>query len=94
MKRASDDRLSVALHAAGLHGLAARAAKGEFNDFFSDEHAYPKIELVNALREAGPHPQITALIKRVMDGEFDSGREEREEWRNSDEGRRIRDLLA
>lgn len=72
-----------------MSGLAARAARGEFNDYFS-EHPSPKTVLVEALHMRGAPSE---LIERVVRGEFDSGREEAQEWRRSVEAQEIVEML-
>ena len=93
----SDDRLAAACDALGLHATAERARRGEFNDFKSP-HVAPKIRLVNQLRQSAPHMEddrgVLALADRVMNGEFDQGLAESEEWLASAEGQAaMRELL-
>jgi hypothetical protein len=85
--RPSDRRLRTALRQAGMEDLAVRAA--EFNDFFG-EHLTPKMELVTILRDRAAGSGAAAeLIGRILAGEFDSGREESQEWARSPEGQAV-----
>jgi hypothetical protein len=89
--RPSDRKLRDALIEAGVEDLAQRAA--DFNDFFG-AYLTPKMELVTALRpRAADSGAVAGLIKRVMAGEFDSDREESQEWARSPEGQAVRRQL-
>jgi len=85
--RPSDKKLSEALRSVGLIELAERAAAGEFNEYFG-KHALPEIYLVNELGKIGTGEAL-GMRQRVINGEFDAGSDESEEWANSEEGRQI-----
>lgn len=82
--RASDAKLSAALREAGLWDMATRAEQGEFNEFFGP-HELPEIFLVNELAKIAT-PAAMAIRQRVINGEFDAGKEESDEWAASPEG--------
>lgn len=82
--RPSDAKLSKALHKANLTDLANRAAAGEFNEFFGP-HATPELLLSELLREAGTASAL-AVRKRLINGDFDAGSDESEEWARSADG--------
>lgn len=90
MARNSDKKLAAALREAKLPALAVRAEAGEFNDYFGD-HMTPKMTLVDELRAA---EAPDSLIKDVIEGEFDSGKAEREEWLGTDEAKHVRALMS
>lgn len=92
MPRPSDVKLADALREAGLEGMADRAEAGEFNDYFSQHHATPKMALVKILAES-ELPAAEAIARRVMVGDFDSDKDEAQEWYKSPEGQAIRDLM-
>ena len=83
--RASDAKLAAALLDAGLIDLAKRAETGEFNEFFGP-HATPELILAAELAEIGS-AQALAMRVRLIEGEFDAGKEESDEWAKSPEGR-------
>lgn len=76
--RPSDKKLHDALLAAKLPDLAAKAAAGYYNEFFGPLDT-PIVQLVTDLQKAGAH----TLAKRVMNGEFDAGKDESDEWAKS-----------
>jgi len=71
----TSDRLAEVLAAEGLHEMAAKARTGYYDDFKS-ELATPIVQLVRDLQATGK----AELANRVMNGEFDSTKEEAEEW--------------
>lgn len=91
MTRASDARLAAALSEAGMPDLAKRAEAGEFNDYFGDS-ATPKMALVAEISSRDTN-ECDALVVRVMNGEFDSGRDEALEWYGTPEGQSMRGLI-
>jgi len=82
--RKSDVMLATALRLAGLEPLAERAANGEFNEYFGP-HATPELHLAAELACIAT-PAATAVRQRLINGEFDAGSDESEEWGNSPEG--------
>ena len=78
------DKLAAALFEAGLDDMAAKAAAGWYDDFLSPL-ATPCLHLVTDLQAVGG-PVAMALAQRVVNGEFDSTREESEAWAASPEG--------
>jgi hypothetical protein len=85
--RASDLVLAGALQAAGLEPLAARAHAGEFNEFFGP-HATPELILAAELACIAT-PAAMAVRQRLINGDFDAGSEESEEWSQSPEGQDV-----
>ena len=70
------EKLAQALEKAGAPAqMVARARRGNYDDFQSDS-ATPIVNLVRDLNLIGLHD----LAKRAMNGEFDSTKEEAEEW--------------
>jgi hypothetical protein len=82
--RASDAKLAAALHEAGLAEMAKRAEAGYYNEFFGPLD-FPELTLADDLLKAGTTAAL-ALRRRVIDGEFDAGTEESEEWAGSPQG--------
>jgi hypothetical protein len=82
--RPSDAKLAAALHAAGLEDLAKLAEDGYYNEFFGPLDL-PELALVHDLQRIGT-PQALAIRQRVINGDFDAGKEESEEWAKSAEG--------
>jgi hypothetical protein len=82
--RPSDNKLSAALYEANLPELAARAEHGEFNEFFGP-HAMPQILLAQELADIGSKNAL-AVRARLVEGEFDAGEDESEEWGRSADG--------
>lgn len=82
--RASDAKLAAALHAAGLADMAARAEQGHYNEFFGPLDT-PELTLAAELAQIGTEA-ARAVRARLIDGEFDAGTEESEEWARSPEG--------
>ena len=82
--RPSDAKLSLALHEAGLDEMAKRAEQGYYNEFFGSLD-FPELTLVDDLTKAGTKEAL-ALRQRVIDGDFDAGVEESEEWAMSEDG--------
>lgn len=82
--RPSDAKLAAALHEAGLLDMAKRAEAGVYNEFFGPLDT-PEIVLVGELALAGTESAL-ALRQRVINGEFDAGIEESEEWAASPDG--------
>jgi hypothetical protein len=62
--------------------MAKRAEAGYYNEFFGPLDT-PITTLIDDLQKAGT---TTALIQRVVDGEFDASKEESDEWAKSPEG--------
>lgn len=85
-------RLVAALEEAGFGQLAKRARTHEFHDFLSP-HALPQHELVAELREL-PGEKASALMVRVIEGDFDATKAESDEWANSPEGQAALDGLT
>ena len=75
------ERLAAELNKAGLGNMALLAAQGYYDDWESSL-ATPIVQLVTDLRAAGAH----AFAQRVMNGEFDSTKEEAEAWERSPDG--------
>lgn len=82
--RASDAKLAAALHEAGLEEMAKRAEQGHYNEFFGPLAA-PELVLIDELAKVGSAPAL-ALRERVINGDFDAGAEESEEWAASQDG--------
>lgn len=100
--RASDQVLHDDLLAAGLPQLAARAALGEWNDYFGT-HDLPQMDLLEELRGASKTyaadlASVNQVISRLIDGRYDGTKAESEEWQASPEGvgtfQMIRDGLS
>jgi hypothetical protein len=71
----TSERLAQMLHANGLFEMEDKARLGYYDDFRS-LLATPIIQLVGDLQAKGRHD----LAQRVMNGEFDSTKEEAQEW--------------
>lgn len=69
------ERLAQVLHAAGLFDMEKAARAGRYDDFES-ESATPMMDLVHDLQALGR----SDLAARAINGEFDSTKEEAEEW--------------
>jgi hypothetical protein len=82
--RPSDRKLAAALHEAGLEEIAKRAEQGYYNEFFGPL-ATPELELAAELAKVGSAAAL-AVRARLIEGEFDAGIEESEEWGRSPEG--------
>ena len=82
--RASDEKLMKAFQAAGMLDFANRAAQGEFNEFFGP-YTCGITFLVEEMTKVGT-PAALQLRKQLINGDFDAGIEESEEWANSPEG--------
>lgn len=78
------DLLAQELTKAGLHDMAARAARGYYHDFLSDL-IFPDMALEKDLRSVGT-PAAEALRRRHLAGEFDATDEESEDWAAGPEG--------
>ena len=96
----SSQRLADALRAAGLETMAKRAEQNEFHDFLSD-HALPVMRLMQELHyvvriSTHESTRIAAanIAQRVVDGEFDAGKEESDDWAKSSEGQAAFDELV
>ena len=81
MTMRTKERLAAELHKAGLGNMALLAAQGYYDDW-ETSLATPIMQLVSDLRAAGAHD----LAARAINGEFDSSREEAEEWAKSPDG--------
>lgn len=92
--RPSDAKLYQAFLDAGFLDLALRAKEGEFNEFFG-KHATPEILLVDLLHERRSDQSLPKPLRlaahnirlRIINGDFDAGIEESEEWGRSAEGK-------
>lgn len=84
--RPSDAKLAAALHEAGLKDLAALAEKGYYNEFFGELET-PQLTLMQDLVAAGTKAALD-IRQRVMNGDFDSGDDESDEWAASEAGQR------
>lgn len=82
--RPSDAKLAAALLEAGLVDMADRAAQGHYNEFFGPLDT-PELTLVDELAQTGSAAAL-ALRQRVINGDFDAGVEESEEWARSPDG--------
>lgn len=82
--RPSDAKLTAALREAGLDELAQRAAQGYYNEFFGPLGT-PELTLAAELAQAGT-TQALALRQRLINGDFDAGKDESEEWAASPDG--------
>jgi hypothetical protein len=89
------DKLAVALrkvalsshspaHARALIEMADKAVTGYYHDFLSPLD-FPEMQLVADLRSIDT-PEALALIRRVINGEFDASKKESDEWARSPEG--------
>lgn len=75
-KMTTKELLAQAMESEGCPAnLISRARGGEFDDFESNS-ATPIVRLVNELSKLG----FPTLAARAIDGEFDSTKEEAEEW--------------
>jgi len=82
--RPSDAKLAAALHEAGIEDLAKLAEDGYYNEFFGPLDL-PELALVHDLQKVGTKEAL-ALRLRVINGDFDAGKEESEEWAKSADG--------
>lgn len=80
------DKLAAALRDIDLQEMADKAATGYYDDFLS-ELTMPMIQLVSDLERVGTTPALQ-LRKRVIEGEFDSTKEEADAWAASPEGQK------
>jgi hypothetical protein len=90
--RASDAKLAAALHEAGLVDMAKLAEQGHYNEFFGPL-ALPELMLAAELAQIGSKEAL-AVRACLIEGEFDAGAEESEEWARSPEGRDAFSQLA
>lgn len=86
------DFLAQELRAAGLGDMSIKAAQGYYHDYLSPL-ATPELQLLADLKAAASrasgrlqHGQISDLIRRHLNGEFDASKEESDEWAASPEG--------
>jgi hypothetical protein len=88
--RESDRILAADFRAAGLEHLAARAERGEWNDYFGS-HTMPQYALIATLRAEVKlaNPVRKQLIAQVVDGKYDGTIAESEEWAASPEGQSV-----
>jgi hypothetical protein len=77
------EKLAQVLEAAGLRGMAVAASKGYYDDFESPIET-PIVQLVIDLQAAGRDD----LANRAMCGEWDSTKEEADDWFQR-EGKRL-----
>lgn len=75
MAEPTKSRLSGRLAQLGLHELSVRAQRGEFDDI-DTWLAFPKVSLVDSLREYEEKPGVRALIHEVQRGDWDNTPEE------------------
>lgn len=93
--RESDQILYDDLMAAGLSDMALRAARSEWNDYFSRHHS-PITHLREALRyQASKLPEgsrrriaIENMRDRAASGAYDGTQAESLEWQGTEEGQR------
>lgn len=86
----SATRLAKRLYKVGLAKLAERALNNEFHDFLSP-HSMPVHTLVNELERCayvypGMREAILEIRRDVMNGVYDTTKEEAQEWALSSEG--------
>ncbi len=83
----SKDRLAQELHKIGLDEMAKKAASGMYHDYLSPLAA-PALQLNFDLLEASisGNKQANELRLRYIDGEFDTTKEESDEWMKNPEG--------
>ena len=85
--RASDQVLYDDLMNANLPRLAARAAAGEWNDYFGI-HDFPQVELIDTLRKesnlSDGHRMM--LVEHAINGKYDGTQAECDEWAHSESG--------
>lgn len=104
MPKPSKVRLAEALHS--IEGMPRymikRAIDGYYHDFES-ELTFPELQLVVDLRDIARTPStprncrepMRELARRVMEGDFDAGKEEADAWFASPEGQAtIKELLG
>jgi hypothetical protein len=86
------DMLAAELRKAGLDAMADKAAEGYYHDYLS-QLDMPELQLAADLEVFAKSPtwprrdEAYALLKRHMNGEFDSSTEESDAWAASEEGR-------
>ena len=83
------ERLAEALEADGAPDEMIERARTGYYDDFKSRLAMPIMQLVADCRHEGLH----AIAKFAMEGEFDSTRDEAEEWARSEEGTVVRSEL-
>jgi hypothetical protein len=93
------DKLAEALRAAGLNGMADKAATGYYHDYLSplDAPCVKLAEELNLFARAPSNPrraEAQALLERHLNGDFDASPEESEAWANSPEGREAFAMLT
>jgi len=88
--RASDQILHDDLLEASLPHLAARAAAGEWNDYFGQD-AMPQHALIAVLHAEVVIANVVRkrLIQNVIDGKYDGTRADADEWAASPEGQAV-----
>jgi hypothetical protein len=88
--RESDRLLAEALREAGLEELVARAADGEWNDYFG-RHGVPQHHLVETLRRYTGRRRVAAnkMIDRVLRGDFNGTDAESDEWLSTPEAQDV-----
>lgn len=94
-KMHTKDILAKTLEEVGLHEMAAKASEGYYHDFLSPLDT-PCIQLMHDLQAhlmANPRPEITKLIERHVNGDFDASNEESDEWAASPEGQQVINAL-
>lgn len=97
-RKATAERLAAELrkiaeiapeNAAAYEAFAKRAETGEFSDY-GDAYACPITQLYGELMAAG----FKKFAGRVANGEFDSTKEEADEWARSPDGQEIAKHLS
>jgi hypothetical protein len=84
------DKLADALLKLGLMNMSLKARGGYYHDFLSPL-AMPELQLCKDLRMAARAPGVNAeavmaLYAQVINGDFDSSKEESDDWAASPEG--------
>lgn len=81
----TNERLAMALkEARAPEWMVTAAREGRYDDYKSPL-AFPIMQLVADCRQYG----LTRIIKRAQEGEFDSVKQEADEWALTEEGRQI-----
>lgn len=92
--RPSDKILNDDLERAGLHDMAMRARRGEWNDYFG-KHACNMLHLSEMLKarlrkrekekDFKSAAVITEMLLAILDGKYDASAEEAAEWAEANE---------
>jgi hypothetical protein len=87
MTTPTTERLAQALAAADAPAQMIEQARAGYFDDYKSPLAMPLNQLVATCRNLAPsYPGLTGIAERVIDGEFDSTKEESDEWARSPEG--------